>query len=376
MGGMTPSGIPDATSTGRGLMTEEQVEKLDALDPEGGYVTSVSAPFQVTAGNLSAPNASTSATGFMTASHVNQLDTASSTAASALSAAGAAQATADAAVPVAGTTTITGAKTFAALVTAALGMITSLIRAVGVALVLRSDIGAGGSDVAVKIGTSENDVATNNGATLAWFGTGVGGSEVNSMSVRKGGLLVGGSASLTLNNTVGARISYGSSYVTAGATIDGGGSSVRFLAQTAIDSGAYGIRVGLDGPDSAANSNGKILNVGTTTADKFNVYKDRTVSYGAHYFDRSLVDLGTSGFPLQIIHTGNQGLQVDTTLGVAASSTLFAFRTVGDPKAIVRGNGEFEVLTGGAGIVLKSPDGTKRARLSIDNAGALVVTVI
>ena len=55
------------------------------------------------------------------------------------------------------------------------------------------------------------------------------------------------------------------------------------------------------------------------------------------------------------------------------------FRRVGIRNALdfsaIMGNGEFEHFVAGAGIVLKSPDGT-RHRLTVSNAHALVITTL
>lgn len=68
--------------------------------------------------------------------------------------------------------------------------VTNLVRAVGASLVLRSSLGAGASDVAVKLGSSVADGSVNAAARLAQFSTGIGGTEVAKSFVRKGGSYV------------------------------------------------------------------------------------------------------------------------------------------------------------------------------------------
>lgn len=75
--------------------------------------------------------------------------------------------------------------------------VTSLVRAVGASLVLRSSLGAGASDVAVKVGTSETDAGTNASAQLLSVRTGLGGTEVEKFYVRKdGGVVLAAGADL------------------------------------------------------------------------------------------------------------------------------------------------------------------------------------
>lgn len=74
--------------------------------------------------------------------------------------------------------------------------VTSLVRAVGASLVLRSSLGAGSSDVAVKVGTSETDAGTNASAKLLSVRTGLGGTEVEKCYIRKAGSLVVGNVAI------------------------------------------------------------------------------------------------------------------------------------------------------------------------------------
>jgi hypothetical protein len=46
------------------------------------------------------------------------------------------------------------------------------------------------------------------------------------------------------------------------------------------------------------------------------------------------------------------------------------------PLALINNGGEFEVTTSGNGVIMKTPDGTKRYRISIDNSGALTTALI
>lgn len=78
---------------------------------------------------------------------------------------------------------------FANLVTSALAtlqsVLTNLVYATGATLVLRSSLGAGSSDIAVKVGTSETDGTVNTSARLFSACTGIGGTEVERAYVNK-----------------------------------------------------------------------------------------------------------------------------------------------------------------------------------------------
>lgn len=91
-------------------------------------------------------------------------------------------------------------KTFASIIVGTLATlaetVTNLVRAVGAALVLRSDLGAGASDVAVKAGTSVADGSVNAAAKLLSVRTGLGGTEVEKAFFTTTGMhLNGGSVS-------------------------------------------------------------------------------------------------------------------------------------------------------------------------------------
>lgn len=68
--------------------------------------------------------------------------------------------------------------------------VTSLVRAVGASLVLRSSLGAGASDRCVVVGSSESDGAVNAAALLQAWATGIGGTEVVKASINKRGMLL------------------------------------------------------------------------------------------------------------------------------------------------------------------------------------------
>ncbi len=153
---MTPTPPPDATPSQRGLMSAAAATKLAAYpdDPSslGGGVDTL-------ASVGSAPNAN----GGTIDGDTLTLQPADETHPGLLTAAA---------------QTIGGAKTFAALLTAALGVVTNLVRAVGATLVLRSSLGAGSTDVAVRLGTEVSDGSTHESAKILSLCTGIGSTEV------------------------------------------------------------------------------------------------------------------------------------------------------------------------------------------------------
>ncbi|MHB1065426.1 MAG: hypothetical protein ACYC1Z_13225 [Georgenia sp.] len=229
-----------------------------------------------------------------------------------------------------GAQTIGGVKTLTAAVLAGITSITeavtSLVRAVGVSLVLRSSLGAGASDKCVVVGSSEVDGTVNASAQIWTAATGIGGTQVDVAWFRKDGALRnasgyvarGKSATsgfLYVGDDVGTRMVYGSQTITCGTGI-------------------------------ALNSTGTYLNVYVGSAI--------SKSYAADGATAAAFDVDTN------------------TAWSNAAATLQRWRNAGTTKSSIMSNGEFEHAVAGAGIVLKSPDGT-RYRLTVANGGTLVI---
>lgn len=114
--------------------------------------------------------------------------------------------------------------------------VTSLVRAVGVSLVLRSDRGALSADVAVKIGTSVSDGSTHATSEIAGVYTGLGGSEVKVAGFQKQALVFPRTFALKWDNG-------GGNSWQIEATPNGGGSGVmrfgnngsRYMALRFVD---------------------------------------------------------------------------------------------------------------------------------------------
>lgn len=288
---MTPTPPPDATPSQRGLMSAADAAKLAAYpdDPSslGGGVDT-----------LDPVGSSPNANGATIDGDTLTLQPADETHPGVVTQGPTAQ-------------TFGGPKTFAALLTATLGVVTNLVRAVTATLVLRSSLGANSSDVAVRLGTEVSDGGTHASAKLVQIGTGIGGTFVESFYFSKGGILVGQSAAvLRLNGTDGAQLDFGST------------CRVRMGSTTAeLRAGSGAASVFSFASTNCARSGSANASTGSTTR----------------------------------LHTFADGM------GSTPSD-----------KACVTTAGEFESLVNGAGVVLKSPNGT-RYRITVDNAGALSV---
>lgn len=81
--------------------------------------------------------------------------------------------------------TFAGVKTFVAEAVFSAGLVSSGVRAIGASLLLRSDLGAGASDVCVRIGPSTADGSVHASAKIASWGTGNGGTFVEYFNITK-----------------------------------------------------------------------------------------------------------------------------------------------------------------------------------------------
>lgn len=244
---LVPSPLPDASATQRGAVStgaqeiagaktfkgDVTIEGTLTAPGVGGVVTSVTAGngLTLTAGDLAMGAASAAAAGAVT--------------------------TGDQSLGGAGST-----KTFASIIVGTLATlavaVTNLVRAVGAALVLRSDLGAGASDVAVKVGSSVADGSVNAAAKLLSVRTGLGGTEVEKFYVNKaGGLWSAGGTFLGNDATGNTSLSLGAAG--GGFIFNGGvhafqfnGGFLRFISGSVVawyvDSSG---RVDLRGTDSS-----------------------------------------------------------------------------------------------------------------------------
>lgn len=130
---------------------------------------------------------------------------------------------------------------------------TSVIAPAGQSAVISSPLGAGASDVAVKIGSTVADGAVNAAAVLAEFLAGINGTEVVSLTVLKSGKLVGGAASLQLSTAAGAILMYSTASLALSSTIVIAGSGAGNIQSWTALNGLIGI-LGTDSSGSPGNA--------------------------------------------------------------------------------------------------------------------------
>lgn len=235
--------------------------------------------------------------------------------------------------------TVTGLVSIAAQVFAGAKTFTSaIIASAGVQLAsLWNTNGTSASDVGVKVGVSTADGSMNAAAKLASFLTGIGGTEVESLAVLKGGRLAGGLGYVNLTTANGAVLGYSAN---SSLTI---GLGIAFAT-----TGSMAFNVA----DWAWNTSGGV-----------DIYNSRTRSFRSN----------------QGANAGEVCIKSGTSIAngsVSPTAYLHQFITGSGGTEVVKAqvstSGEWEQLIAGTGVVLKSPDGT-RWRLTISNAGAVVV---
>jgi hypothetical protein len=147
--------------------------------------------------------------------------------------------------------TIGGVKTFLALIVASAGLqIASLF----------NTNGTGGSDVVLKVGTSQPSASVNANARLFSIYTGIGGSETEELSFYKSGFLIGGSASLQLSGASGAKLSYLGAVLSASEFVNN-----QAIVRSGLGSGASDVcvLVGTGTADATVNGSAKLVSVRT-----------------------------------------------------------------------------------------------------------------
>lgn len=334
---MTPSGYPDASATGRGLMSAADKSKLDGIPPGGGSgaVTSVTQAngLTLTAGDLAMGAAGAAAAGAVTTG----------------------------AQEFSGVKTLTGAILNG--VSTIAEAVTSLVRAVGASLVLRSSLGAGASDKCVIIGSSVADGSVNATAKLASLATGLGGTEVEKGYWKKNG-----------NFVVPGTVEFGTHVYNAvlGGFFSGGAGigmyNTNGAAYLALDLGTG--RAQCSGTFRAGstvqwtgNTSGGLENVGTSQ------------SWLVAPTGRSMALASPLGAGASDVATKAGSSTADAS--VASTAKLWgAYTGLGGTeveKAFIAKDGTVELTGAGVGIVLRSPDGT-RWRLTVANGGTLSIT--
>lgn len=210
--------------------------------------------------------------------------------------------------------TFAGVKTFTSALIASAG--------IQVASLFNTN-GSGASDVVIQAGTSLADGSVNAAAKLLQLGTGIGGTFVEKLSVNKGGGITTGAFS----TFVGGWTTGNSCTMTSGSSLSmsGGGSST-----------------------------GNVLNLGSSTGDR-GVIRN---TLGA-----AAASATTAAITLEHLNGA-----------LDAGDTLISFRDNSVEKFRQYSGGDAELMTTAAGVILRSPDGT-RWKLTITNLGVVNVAL-
>jgi hypothetical protein len=210
--------------------------------------------------------------------------------------------------------TIGGVKTFLA----------AAVFSAGVQLGLLFNMnGSGASDVVIQAGTTLADGSVVSTAKLLQVGTGIGGTFVEKFYITKaGGITTGAFSTLVGGWTTG-----NSCTMTSGASLSmsGGGSST-----------------------------GNVLNLGSSTGDRGVI--------------RNTLGAGAASPTVAAITLEHLNGALD------AGDTLISFRDNNVEKFRQYSGGDAELMTTAAGVILRSPDGT-RWKLTITNAGVVNVAL-
>jgi hypothetical protein len=319
------------------------------------------------------------------------------------------------------------------------GVVSPFLRALPVSssLSLIGTNGTGSTDVVVKVGTPIADASVHTGTKLFRAVTGLGGTEVEKFSVNKGGdirnasgMFYGSATTPTYvhaSDALGAHLVFNTdTYVKAGNTTISvrADSYVELITQflfrnggpfTLYAAGTSGITETVRAMNTRADANLKSFVAGTEVdapnanaillqaaygmrvaytdvangTPVFRVYASGALegkkwrwdeagnlgTSGSVTFNRSLVDLGISGFPTQIIGT-NQGFLIDTTAAVGGTAKLFTYRTFGDNKSWVTGRGTYGSFSSLATAATGSTTvNNAKGRVNIPSGGAGSYTI-
>lgn len=385
--------LPDATPTNRGAMTADQAAKLAAYpaDPGdiSGLIESVAAPFQVSGGGeLSAPDASGATRGFMTPAQVSALANAATAA--------------DLAAAIAAITpglVTNGGQTWAGEKTFTNGIVSPHVRNAGALAALYSDQ-AGSGVIATKVGTTQG--APHAQTELFRVSFGIGGTEVPRVRVQPGTALshVVQITAPVASNAYHMLLDGGSAGWT-GIHISNPGAGAGRLAFGSYGGDRMGLHVENGGLTFTQNANA----YDNTRLMRWVVGSATAVAAGVPVFDFQapanlqagqralLVQVGgvhkfgvTSvgptvepGVPIEINGHGG-GVRAIYTGGIAGFMNAAGSAYIGFFPGTGRATASHGMLIGGdlessltaAGVILKSPDGT-RYKLTIANGGAVNV---
>lgn len=232
----------------------------------------------------------------------------------------------------AGAQTIGGVKTFTDAIlngaTTIAEAVSAVVRASAASLSLRSSLGAGASDVGVKNGFSTAHASVNSAAQPLAVYTGLGGSETKVLYINKAGsIAIAANANCVLSDA--GNVIFASGNIGSAGYMYAMGASTGFYA---LSNGAF----------SSAGT-GRLWSETRGNGSGERSWWMGTLEATAHA-DAKLTSWGSN-------------------LSNASPTEL----------ACVWGSGNFEVLTSGGGIYLKSPNGT-RYLVSVADGGTIAVT--
>lgn len=214
-------------------------------------------------------------------------------------------------------------------------------------------------------------------------------------------------SSIFFHSVVYASIRDFRSYPT-GAVVNNAGCSIKvdgypmdFTASAFATSAVTQIAAGA--PNGVIQVGGASGSKGITTAQGVRYYPDSTVYIagdgsgrvvvtGGGYYSSNLEVAGSSylnavngpGSTTAHLFQNNVtdgasalGFDFSASANLANAAALIArWRTAGNTRMSLFGLGDLELHAAGKGLILKSPDGTKRVRIAVDNAGAVTATII
>lgn len=223
-------------------------------------------------------------------------------------------------------------------------------------------------------GTAENTFLGKSAGNFTMTGaanTGLGAFALESVTVGGGNTAVGAGALGDFTGDAGAGSTFNNNTAVGSSALvksnAGGNTAIGALAlsETTSGNGNTGAGVGaggIIGNTDGYNQSGSFNTFIGWAASPESGHTDLTnaTAIGAH-----AVVSESNALVLGAISGVNQGTSVNVGIGTAApAATLHV------------AGGDVYVSTIGDGVILKSPDGTKCARISLDNSGALVTTAV
>lgn len=211
----------------------------------------------------------------------------------------------------------------------------------------------GATDILTKIGTKVADGSVNAGAKLAAFSTGISGTEVESIYVKKGGIIGGGGQIITMNDTVGTKIISGPA--TFQVLFAAGLSSITADAQSiylksSLGSGAtdVGNIIGFSTADGSVDAAAKLVSfqtgIGLTTSEKAYIDKSGNLSTAVNLTTAQTVSGGKAGAVTALTSSG-ASIAINLATNINFSHTMTENTTLAAPSNPVAGQSGVITIT-------------------------------